>query len=211
MKDVLDLNRDILSGRAVRRQYDLPQAPAPLRVREYLMATVDGRRCCLLRWFLSENIPIDSMTFTFIQLGTVGEELESSEVTYTRAELPAVKGGETFIPAWGIPVTSHCVSVQIRLLRVVSGSYTYHIGGDEPVVDYRADEQWVYAPRAISKEKLTDRIPLRIRSKTGGRVRLLWPVPFLAVICMGITISLPYLLRLIPVEEIRDILSALFA
>ncbi len=207
MSEVRDLNRDILRGRAVRRLYDFPQPNAPISVKEYLMAMVDGERCCLLRWALQDNITIDKMTYNLVQLDLHGDELETVEVTHLGHELPPTQGCRVFTPAWGVPLSPQCVSVRVRLTEVVSGAYTYHVSPNGLTVDYAVDEAWRYDPRAAKKDKLTAKVPFRIRSKVGNRVRGVWPFALLMVLVLIVVLSAPYLVVVIDFERLREIIT----
>ncbi len=192
---------------SVRRVYEYAQPPAPVAVREYLLTRLEGERCCLLHWLLREDIRLDRMSFTLIQLDENGEELASSEITHEAGELPTVESGHLFAPPRAIPILPRCATVRVRLRELVSDVYLYRMTPTGVTVDYIADTAWVYDKKAPKKDKLKRRIPLRVTSKLGRRVRGVWPVALLGLLLVAWVISWPYLERVINwplVERVVD-------
>ncbi len=187
--------------RLVRKLYEFAQPAAPVAVREYILTTLDGQRCCLLHWILRESIALDCLSFSVVQLGENGEELETTEVTHSKEELPPAGEDRMFAPAWGIPVDDRCSAVRVQLHEVVSGPYVYRPTSSGVLVEYVTDTSWVYDKKALAKARLKPRIPMRVVSKLGWRTGGVWPIVFLALLVIAFVISYPYLIRIFPLES----------
>jgi hypothetical protein len=81
-------------------------------------------------------------------------------------------------------VDGGCVDIRVKLLEVRSGAYVYRVENGAVITDYEAPESWRYDPRAGDRERLTEEMPLRVRSKRAGKVRFLWPVALLTVFAL---------------------------
>ncbi len=168
---------------ALHRFYTHSQIEGLLRVREYLITDIGGRRCLLLRWVREMDADIDGMTYAVVQLDAAGRELNRRIITHERADIPTPRGG-IFAPERGIPADSRCADVRVYLLEVRSGEYIYRISPaatskEEVTVTYATEDAWVYDRQAVAREKLSENHPLAVRSLLGRRVRGLWPiVPF---------------------------------
>ncbi len=179
--------------RSVRRDYEFPQPDAPVAVREYLLTTTDEGRLCLLRFALREDIPIDCLEFSIVELDADGGDLASVERTLAGDELPPMRPGELFTPPWAFPVSARCAAVRVLLHAVSSGDYRYRVTPTGISVDYAAEEAWVYDPRAERSAQAEE--PLHVRSLLGQRTRGLWPVAVAALLLLALIIASPYLER----------------
>ena len=173
--------------------YTLPQPAGLLAVREYLLTDVEGERLLILRWVRETEVPVDAMTYEIVMLDAVGAELGRRTATHLAADIPPAEIGAVFTLKRGIPVDEGCRNIRIRITEVRSGSYVYRTSGSTVVTDYIPEEPWSYDPNAGNREKLTDRIPLRVRSKRMGRVHHLWPVALLIALLLAAVITLPAL------------------
>ncbi len=201
-------------GRSIRRMYEFAQPEAPVTVTEYLLTTLDGRRCCLLRWLLREEIRIDRLTFSLAQLDEYGNELDASEMTYSHEELPPMSVGMHFVPEWAVPIRAQCVSVRVHLHEIVSkaeiGSYLYRVTPFGVTVDYTADHAWIYDPKAAKKDKLKKRESHRATSKLGRRLPGIWLMALLSLIVVALMICRPYLARIIRWDLVGQFFDEIF-
>ncbi len=209
MKLSKDLKRE--SGRGTRQLYEFPQPNAPMLVREYLFTTLEGNRCCLLRWFMRDDIPVDSMTYVLVQLDARGDEVDTVELTHTALELPHIVGGQLFTPLWAIPVEPSCVSVRVYLKTVVSGAYVYHITPQDVRIDYEPpEENWTYNRKWERRDRVSDKKPLRVTSKRKGRMGGLGISAFLIVLLLCLVICFPYLKAMGIPQAILNFVSGIF-
>ncbi|MBR5124924.1 MAG: hypothetical protein IKU90_07300 [Clostridia bacterium] len=183
--------------------YTLPQPSGLLAVKEYLLTDMEEGRFLLLRWVRELEFPVDTLTYEIVMLDSVGAELGRKTVTHVASDIPAAEVGEAFALKRGIPVEMNCMSVRIRVTEVKSGAYVYRVVGEAVHVDYIPQEPWKLDPKAGKKEKLTDRNPLRVRSKRTEKVSFLWPAALLAVLILVGSLVLPPLVKQIA-QQIRE-------
>ena len=166
---------------AVHSLYAHPQPAGLCALREYLLTDTEAGRLLLLRWVKEGDFGIDSLTFEVTMLDAVGNELGRVTITQRDGDIPPAEIGHIFTPERGVPVDGGCMDVRVRLTEVRSGGYVYRVENGTVTTDYDAPEPWRYDPHAGEKERLTEEMNVRVRSKRAGKVRFLWPVALLTV------------------------------
>ena len=175
--------------------YIHPQPDAPVAVREYRMADVDGSPCLLLKWALEADFSVDRFRFSVDELDVAGELLETLTVTCEGKDIPPLSTGECFVPPCAIRLKEACADVRIRLLEVESAGYLYKIRNGRVTLDYEAEEPWVYGADDGVSDGLNTHTSLRVRSKMKRRVRFLWPAALLTFLLLLFAILAPSLPR----------------
>ncbi len=178
---------------ALRTPYTEPQPEGPLSVREYLLCEQEGARVCLVRFVKNEDIPIDAITLTLTMLDAGGMSLGETDVTFRDSDLPRAAVGEELTPMGAIPVDERCVELGITIREVASEHYRYRLEGERVRLDYCPPMPWPYDPYAGESARLSDEVPLCVRSKRAGKVRFLWPIGALGMLLLLAYMLLPLL------------------
>lgn len=186
------MNQIVTKGAAIHSLYAHPQPAGLCALREYLLTDTEEGRLLLTRWVKEADFPVDAMTFDITMLDAVGCEMGRTTVVLRDSDIPQVEMGHIFTPELGIPVADGCMDIRIRLREITSGAYVYRVAGNTVTTDYRPAEPWRYDPHAGEAEKLTEAKGVRVRSKSSGKVRHLWPVALLTLLLLIYVIAKPF-------------------
>ncbi len=199
---IYENKKKIKMQKIVHRVYDLPQPEGPLAVKDYLLGTVEGERCCILRFIKKLDVLVTRITFEIIQLNAGGAEIGRTPYTLVSSGSHQEGVGETFAPNCAMPIDDACTAIKIKIVEVISGSYVYTAHNKNMCVDYRMEESMPSEGDNGSKKKV--RAKYTVRSKLGKRPRIIWLFAILVILMLSSTILRWYFVNIVPMEQMRD-------
>ena len=157
--------------------YQYAQIGNAVSVKNYIFMHENGKKCLLIRFSNDLEYTVDTMTFTVIQLDSVGKVITQTNVTYTELQfLP----GSTYVAPIGLVVDDSCTDFKVVFSSVKSGRYEYLTRGGHLIVRYIRNAEEIVLNEPHSKPIVKN----TVKPRRFGKPRLAAFLAAIAIIAM---------------------------
>lgn len=168
--------------------YQYSQLNRFISVKDYIFSRVENKKCLLIRFSNDMDYPVDSMTFTVVELNGSGKKIAEKKITYEGIRIDA---GATYVSERGIVVENDCRDFKIYFSCVRSGKYKYVVKNGEVSVLY--DQNPPKVKKKSNSKKINSSFSVTPIGKNKQRLATLTSVLALILIlatCVGNLYSL---------------------
>ena len=102
--------------------YDYYQQGAFVHLKNYIITTIDGKKCLLLNFFNDSSVIVDRIKFKLTQFDSSGKILSSKSFAYESLRIPP---GKEFALKSGILINENLADFKIIMEFVTTGLYKF--------------------------------------------------------------------------------------